>query len=76
MNDNEKILKALSLISTELYIQNEILIAKDEGFEPGYGYVDEEVKKKLANHFLSYFGGGGFFPGSVAKFTPRRRKHP
>jgi hypothetical protein len=75
MNDNEKTLRALSLISTELYIQNEISIAKLEGYVPGYSYVDEEKKKKLADHFLSFFEGGGFFPGAVAKFTLGRGKH-
>ncbi|GBU28253.1 hypothetical protein R84B8_01811 [Treponema sp. R8-4-B8] len=73
MTDNEKILKALACITTELYIQNEILVARNEEYEPGYGYVKEEVKKKLTDHFLSFFGGGGFCPGSVAKFIPVRK---
>jgi len=71
---NEQILKALSLIAAELYLQNEISIAIDEGYRPGYSYVDEGVVDKLACHFMRYFEGGGFSPGSVAKFIPIRRK--
>jgi len=72
MTDNEKILRALSLIAAELYIQNEITIAIDEGFRPGYPYVKEETIDRLCNHFVNYFEGGGFFPGSVAKFCPKQ----
>ena len=35
---NEQMLKALSLIAAELYLQNEISIAIDEGYHPGYSY--------------------------------------
>jgi hypothetical protein len=74
MNENESTLKALSMIAAELYIQNHISIAIDEGYEPGYPYVDDEITEKLASHFKNYFEGEGFFPGSVAKFTPVPRK--
>jgi len=73
MTDNEKILKALACITTELHIQNEILIIKNDEYEPGYGYVKEETKEKLTNHFLSFFNGGNFSPGAVAKFIPIRK---
>jgi hypothetical protein len=71
VNDNESILKALSLIAAELYIQNEISIAIDEGYSPGYPYVADEKVGKIAHHFKNYFEGGGFSPGSVAKLAPR-----
>ena len=74
MTENDKILKALACITTELYIQNEILITRNEEYETGYDYVKEETKEKLINHFLSFFDGGGFHPGSVARFTPFRKK--
>jgi len=73
MNENESILRALSLIAAELYIQNEISIAIDEGYNPGYPYVADKTIDKLASHFKNYFEGGGFFPGSVAKLTPRSK---
>jgi len=72
MNDNEKVLRALACISTELYLQNEILVAKLEGFAPGYDFANDKIRNKLTTHFQSFFEGGGFSPGSIAKFTPRR----
>jgi len=71
MNENESILKALSLIAAELHIQNEISIAIDEGYSPGYPYVTDNTVGKLASHFKSYFEGGGLSPGAIAKFCPR-----
>jgi len=71
MNENKSTLKALSLIAAELYIQNEISIAIDEGYNPGYPYVADEMIDRIASHFKNYFEGGDFFPGSVAKLTPR-----
>jgi len=71
---NEKILKALSLIAAELYLQNEISIAIDEGYNPGYSYVKEDVIDRLSCHFMRYFDGGKFSPGSVAKLVPEGRR--
>jgi ABC-type long-subunit fatty acid transport system fused permease/ATPase subunit len=76
MNDNEQVLKALSLIAAELYIQNEISIAINSGYEPGYEYVKEKTKENLAAHFKAYFEGGGFFPGSITKFAPPPARRP
>jgi hypothetical protein len=74
MNENENILKALSLIAAELYIQNEISIAIDEGYRPGYPYVSDKTVEKIASHFKNYFEGGGFSPGTIAKFCPLKRE--
>jgi hypothetical protein len=72
MNEHESTRKALALIAAELHIQNQISIAIDSGFNPGYPYASDETIKKLADHFQSFFEGGGFFPGSSIKLTPMR----
>ena len=65
MNENEKTLKALSLIAAELHIQNHISIAVVRGFKPKHSIVSEILIPKLADHFRAYFDGGVFAPGSV-----------
>ena len=73
MNENEKILKALAMITAELYIQNEIFLATISGLDAGYSYHKKEMMEKLADHYLSYFEGSAYFPGSVAKLIPQVR---
>ena len=63
MTENEKTLKALSLIAAELHIQNHISVAVQKGFIVDYSYVSETQLEKLANHFRHYFNGGVFSPG-------------
>ena len=58
MTDNEKTLKALSLIVAELHIQNLIALAAKNKRKIDYSYVSEIKIPKLADHFLSYFEGG------------------
>ena len=73
MTENEKILKALSLVAAELYIKNEISLAIAGDHIPDYSYHDKQMMKRLTGHFRSYFEGGEYFPGSVAKLTPIRK---
>ena len=65
MNENEQTLKALSLIAAELHIQNHISVAVIQGFKPTHSIVSEILIPSLADHFMRYFNGDVFSPGSV-----------
>jgi hypothetical protein len=73
MNENQETLKALSLIAAELHVQNLISIAKEKGLKVDHSYVSEIQLPNLVDHFLSYFAGGRFSPGSSFKFSTERR---
>ena len=65
MDENEKTLKAMSLIAAELNIQNYVSISISNGIKPGFKEVSETYIYNLADHFRNYFDGGAFSPGSV-----------
>ena len=67
MTENEKTLKALSLIAAELYMQNLMTISMNKGMKVDYSYVSEIKLPELANHFFAYFEGGNFSLSSVFK---------
>jgi len=67
MNEQEKTLKALSLIAAELHIQNHISIAVQKKFKIDHSFVSELLIPELADHFMAYFNGGVFSPGSVMR---------
>jgi hypothetical protein len=73
MTEDKETLKALSLIAAELHIQNLISIAQQKKFKVDHSYVSEEQIPKLVDHFLTYFTGGRFSPGSVFKFPTERK---
>jgi len=57
MNEQEKTLKALSLIAAELHIQNIMDVIKSGGIIPNYSLTDEKFLEKIADHFLACFNG-------------------
>ena len=69
MTENEKTLKALSLIAAELHMQNLLTISIDKKMKVDFSYVSEIILPDLANHFMDYFEGGKFSPGSVFKIN-------
>jgi hypothetical protein len=73
MTENKETLKALSLIAAELHIQNLISIAQQKKLKVDHSYVSEEQIPKLADHFLTYFTGERFSPGSAFKFPTERK---
>ena len=65
MNENESMLKAMSLIAAELHIQNLMTISINKKIQVDFSYVSEIAVPALADHFGDYFKGGKFSPGSV-----------
>jgi len=73
MNENENILKALSLVAAELHIQNLVSISKEEKLKVDFSLLSVENIPKLAEHFFEYFKGEKFNPYEYVKPISKRK---